>query len=159
MTRIRRSRLITLSALTLSVLMASIALGSGSAAAAGLGDYRWTHRPLLLFAATDSEPQLVETLGRIDASRCEFVGRDMVLGVVVTEGTSTLDGRILNADEAQRLWDQYGIDGNAFTALLIGKDGGEKRRVTGVPDLSAIYALIDGMPMRSREITADPSQC
>ena len=46
-----------------------------------------------------------------------------------------------------------------FSVLLIGKDGGEKLRVNEVPDLQAIYAVVDAMPMRSREMTANPSRC
>ena len=146
-------------ALMLIVLVASTALGSATAAAAELSDYRWERRPLLLFAPTDSDPRVVETLGRIEASRCDFVSRDMVVGLVLTEGNSTLDGQVINADESQRLVNQYAIGENAFSVLLIGKDGGEKLRVTEVPDLQAIYAVIDGMPMRSREMGADPSRC
>lgn len=146
-------------ALVLIVLVSSIALGSATAVADELGDYRWERRPLLVFAPTDSDPRLVEALGRIEASRCDFVSRAMVLGLVVTEGTSTLDGQVMNVDESQRLRDRYSIGENAFSVLLIGKDGGEKLRVNEVPDLSAIYDLIDGMPMRSREMAANPSRC
>ncbi|WP_232076216.1 DUF4174 domain-containing protein [Mycobacterium gallinarum] len=124
-----------------------------------LGDYRWERRPLLVFAPTDSDPRVVETLGRIEASRCDFVSRDMVLGLVVTEGNSTLDGQAINADESQRLRDRHAIGENAFSVVLIGKDGGEKLRVNEVPDLSVIFAVIDGMPMRSREMNANPSRC
>ena len=85
------------------VVCASTALGSATAAADELNDYRWERRPLLLFAPTDSDPRLVETLSRIEASRCDFVSRDMVLGLVVTEGNSTLDGRAIGADESRRL--------------------------------------------------------
>lgn len=147
------------SALLLIVLVASTALGPATAVADELGVYRWDRRPLLLFAPTDSDPRLVETLSRIEASRCDFVARDMVVGMVVTQGNSTLDGRVITADESQRLMNQYAIGRNAFIALLIGKDGGEKLRVNEVPDLPAIYALIDGMPMGSRELSADPSRC
>ena len=56
-------------------------------------------------------------------------------------------------------WDRYAIGDNAFSVLLIGKDGGEKLRVNEVPDLQTIYAVIDGMPMRSREMGADPGRC
>ena len=143
----------------LVVVMAGVALGSATAAAAGLDDYRWERRPLLVFAPTDTEPCLAETLSRIEASRCDFVNRDMVLGQVVTEGTSMLDGHVIDAEESRRLAGRFGIDGNDFAVLLIGKDGGEKQRVTDVPDLRTIFAVIDGMPMRSREVTADPSGC
>jgi hypothetical protein len=113
----------------------------------------------LLFAPTDKDPQLVETLSRIDASRCAFLERDMVIGILLTEGQSTLAGQPINAVDSQRLSERYAIGENAFTALLIGKDGGEKLRVDEVPDLSTIYAVIDGMPMRSGEMRGDSSRC
>jgi Domain of unknown function (DUF4174) len=93
MVRNRSARRFRSSALTLIVLAISAALGSANAAAAELSDYRWERRPLLLFAPTDNDPRLIETLSRIEASRCDFADRDMVIGLVVTEGKSTLDGR------------------------------------------------------------------
>lgn len=142
-----------------AVLLAGAVFGSPTALAAELSDYRWEHRPLLVFAPTDSDPRLLETLSRIEASRCEFDSRDMVLGVMVSEGTSTLDGQAIDAGAAKQLMEQYAVGPESFRVLLIGKDGGEKRRVNDVPDLGAIYALIDGMPMRGREMAADPSRC
>jgi hypothetical protein len=83
----------------------------------------------------------------------------MVIGVVLTEGNSTLDDQAIGADESRQLRNRYAIGENAFTAVLIGKDGGEKLRVDGVPDLTAIYSVIDGMPMRNREARSGPSRC
>lgn len=155
-----KTRSVRRSALVLIALVMSTAFGSATPASAdALGDYRWERRPLLLFAPTDSDPRLVETLSRIEASRCDFAGRDMVLGQLVTAGNSTIDGRVISADESRQLATQYAIGDDAFSVLLIGKDGGEKLRVNAVPDLQAIYAVVDGMPMRSREAAADPSQC
>lgn len=150
-TRIARSVLVV------SVLLAVGVLGSATASAAVLGDYLWKQRPLLLFARMANDPRLVETQQRIEASRCDFVERDMVLGRVVSEGDSTLDGQVVDTDEARRLIARYAVDENAFTAVLIGKDGGEKFRVNGVPDLDGIYAVIDGMPMRQNE--ANDGRC
>lgn len=146
-------------ALMLIVLVVSTALGSATAVAAELSDYRWERRPLLVFAPTGSDPRLVETLSRIEASRCDFVSRDMVIGLVVSEGNSTLDGQAITVEESQQLMSQYAIGENAFSVILIGKDGGEKLRRNEVPDLDEIYAVIDGMPMRSREMAADPGRC
>lgn len=143
-------------AFVLAVLFTSSTFGSATAVAAELGDYLWTSRPLLVFAPSDSDPRLVDTLNRIEASRCEVVDRDMVIGVVVTEGASSLDGQAIGADQAQRLMKQYAIDENAFTVVLVGKDGGEKLRVNEVPNLQRIYAVIDGMPMRNREASGGP---
>ena len=141
------------------ILAPGAALVPAAAAAAELGDYLWQRRPLLLFAPAQSDPRLVETVRRVEASRCEFADRDMVLGLIVTDGTSTLDGQVVDAGEVRRLSSEFGIGANTFSAVLIGKDGGEKLRINDVPDLPAIYAVIDSMPMRSAEIGADPGRC
>lgn len=140
-------------------LATSAALLPATAGAAELSDYLWQQRPLLVFAPTDSDPRLAETMRRIDASRCDFTDRDMVLGQILTEGASTLDGDVVGTGQAQRLRSEFGIGANAFSVVLIGKDGGEKWRVNDVPNLQAIYAVIDGMPMRGREMSADPGRC
>ncbi len=129
------------------------------ATAAELSDYLWQSRPLLVFAPTGNDPRLTETMRRIEASRCDFADRDMVLGRIVADGASTLDGQVVDTNAAQRLASQFGIGPNSFSVVLIGKDGGEKLRVNDVPDLQAIYAVIDGMPMRGREMGADPGRC
>ena len=159
MAKNRSARRLTLSALALIVLLAGSVPGSASAVADELGGYRWERRPLLLFAPKNSDPRLVETLSRIEASRCDFVDRDMVIGVVVADGNSTLDGQVIDADESQRLTKRFAIGEDTFSALLIGKDGFEKLRVNEVPDLQAIYAVIDGMPMRNREMRANQGEC
>lgn len=159
MVRNRRSRHFIRSALTVIVLATSAALAPAQAAAAELGDYLWERRPLLVFAPTESDPRLVETMRRIEASRCDFVDRDMVLGRIVADGTSTLNGRVIDTDQAQRLLSEFGVGASSFSVVLIGKDGGEKLRVNAIPDLPAIYAVIDGMPMRGREMSADPDRC
>ena len=129
------------------------------AAAAELSDYLWQSRPLLVFAPTGNDPRLVETMRRIEASRCDFADRDMVLGRIVADGTSTLDGNVVDTDQAQRLRSEFGIGATGFSVVLIGKDGGEKLRVNDVPELPAIYAVIDDMPMRGSEMSADPGRC
>ena len=146
-------------ALAVIFLATSAALMPARAAAAELSDYLWQRRPLLVFAPTENDPRLVETMRRIEASQCDSVDRDMVLGRIVTEGTSTLDSRVIDTNQAQRLQSAFGIGANSFSVMLIGKDGGEKLRVNAVPDLQAIYAVIDGMPMRGSEMSADPGRC
>ena len=146
-------------ALSVIFLTTSAVLMPARAAAAELSDYLWQRRPLLVFAPTENDPRLVETMRRIEASRCDFANRDMVLGRIVTEGTSTLDGHVVDTSQAQRLQSEFGIGADSFSVVLIGKDGGEKLRVNEIPDLPAIYAVIDGMPMRGSEMSADPGRC
>ena len=146
-------------ALVVILLATSAALVPAQAAAAELSDYLWQRRPLLVFAPTEGDPRLVETMRRIEATRCDFVDRDMVLGRIIADGTSTLDGQVVDTSQAQRLQSKFGIGANSLSVALIGKDGGEKLRVNEVPDLQAVYAVIDGMPMRGREMSADPGRC
>jgi len=146
-------------ALAVIFLATSAVLMPARAAAAELSDYLWQRRPLLLFAPTENDPRLVETMRRIAASRCDFEDRDMVLGRIVTDATSSLDGNLIDAEQAQRLRSAFGIGANSFSVVLIGKDGGEKLRVNDIPDLQAIYAVVDGMPMRGNEMNADPGRC
>ncbi|MEX0580215.1 MAG: DUF4174 domain-containing protein [Mycobacterium sp.] len=154
------SRQFVRSTLTVIFLVTSAAaLGQAQAMAAELSDYLWEHRPLLLFAPAESDPRLVETMRRLEASRCDFLDRDMVLGRIVTEGTSTLDGHVVDTNQAQRLMSEFGIGTDNFSVVLLGKDGSEKLRLADIPDLQAIYGVIDGMPMRARETRADPIRC
>ena len=141
------------------LVTSAAALEPAQAMAAELSDYLWQRRPLLLFAPSESDPRLIETMRRIEASQCDFVDRDMVLGRIVTEGTSTLDGNVVDRNRAQMLFSDFGIGADSFSVVLIGKDGGEKLRVADIPDLQSIYAVIDGMPMRARETGASPSRC
>jgi hypothetical protein len=141
------------------LVISAAALGPAQAMAAELSDYLWQRRPLLLFAPSESDPRLLETMRRIAASRCDFVDRDMVLGRIVSEGTSTLDGKVVDRNRAQKLFSDFGIGAESFSVVLIGKDGGEKLRVADVPEPEAFYAVIDGMPMRARETGASPSRC
>ena len=141
------------------LVISAAALGPAQATAAELSDYLWERRPLLLFAPAESDTRLVETMRRVEASRCDFADRDMVLGRIVTEGISTLGGHVVDTSQSQRLVSEFGIGPDSFTVVLIGKDGGEKLRIANVPDLQAIYAVVDGMPMRARETSANPSRC
>ena len=156
---LRNQRHFIAGALALIILAASAALMPAQAAAAELGDYLWQRRPLLVFAPTQSDPRLVETVGRIAATGCDFADRDMVLGRIVADGTSTLDGQVVDTSQAQQLFSQFGIGADSFSVVLIGKDGGEKWRVNDVPDLATVYAVVDGMPMRGREMSSDPGGC
>lgn len=99
---------------------------AAQAMAAELSDYLWQRRPLLLSGTFNSDQRLVETMRRIEASRCDFADRDMVLGRIVAEGTSTIDGDVVGIDQAQQLLSEFGIGTNSFGVVLIGKDGGEK---------------------------------
>ena len=53
---------------------------------------------------------------------------------------------------AAALRERFSIRMDAFTAVLIGKDGGEKERFLKPVHPKTLFSIIDQMPMRRREV-------
>ena len=117
-----------------------------------LRELRWESRVLLVFATSMTDAKVAEMQAIADASREELVDRDLLFGWVLSDEESRLDGEPVSPEYAERLRDRAGFDADDFGVVLVGKDGGIKARYDGVPDLDAVFALIDGMPMRRREM-------
>lgn len=116
-----------------------------------LADLRWVHRPLLLFAPAPSDRELAAQRAALRGLDAELNDREMVL-IVVEGAQGALDGRPLSPAAVQRLRARFRPQAGRLTAILVGKDGGEKlRRVGGVsPD--EVFRVIDAMPMRQSEM-------
>ncbi|MEL6481113.1 MAG: DUF4174 domain-containing protein [Pseudomonadota bacterium] len=102
---------------------------------AGLSAYRWEARPILIFAE-ENDPRLAEQIAEFRAAAEELRERDNV--VIVGTGDDTALARRFRPE--------------GFTVILVGKDGGEKLRTSRVVRAKELNLLIDGMPMRQREI-------
>ena len=53
------------------------------------------------------------------------------------------------AEDARK---RFGIGGETFAVVLVGKDGGEKFRSTEPVEPEDLFDRIDAMPMRRREV-------
>ncbi|MCE7065136.1 DUF4174 domain-containing protein [Dyadobacter sp. CY326] len=52
-----------------------------------------------------------------------------------------------------REWRKWKIDSsNAFTFILVGRDGGEKLRSSDIVTSAKLFGTIDAMPMRKQEV-------
>ncbi len=91
-------------------------------------------RKLLLFGK--DKPYYQKQLALLAQDSAGIAERDLIVVMV----------------EDKQLFESYKLGENEFTLLLIGKDGGEKMRSTKPVKLEAIFALIDSMPMRQREM-------
>ena len=137
---------------------------AGSAAAAPPADAdplaaeRWKTRPLVVVAPSPGDPvlQAVLAAARSDEGRRAFAARDMVLFTVVgTQGQR--DGRDLSPRETQALLRALELPpSDKGVLVLVGKDGGSKLAQRDPVDLRAVYAEIDGMPMRQNEVKRSP---
>ena len=130
-----------------------------TANASPLSDYRWQQRPLLVFSPDADDVRLHETMQALSTRQCELSDRLMNIIVILGTGQSTQYGQPLLPQHAVQLRKRFGLSSSDFAVLLIGKDGHEKYRAESAPELSQIFALVDGMPMRIEEMNANPVDC
>ena len=89
-----------------------------------MGALRWKKRPLLLVGADERDPILRQQLDAVESAREGFDERDMVLIVVLGEGTSRIEGRPLGLEDAEHLRASFAIGKDEFALRVVGKDGG-----------------------------------
>lgn len=118
-----------------------------------LSPYRWENRLILLFFPTDADKELETLQKEINKERAELEDRDLLICQLVEKGKSHIGDQVLAPASVQALRKKYRVQEKEATLILIGKDGGEKRRQIGSEiDLKALFPLIDGMPMRRQEM-------
>jgi NADH dehydrogenase [ubiquinone] 1 alpha subcomplex assembly factor 1 len=123
----------------------------------GWGSFRSGRRPLVVFAADANDARLKRQLEVARVAQGGFEDREISVVVVLGEGESSAGARPLTAADAASLRARYLRDAAAskdgFAVLLIGKDGGVKRASAEPLSASALFAQIDEMPMRIREVS------
>jgi len=119
----------------------SILLAAALAASPTLAQMRWERRVLILAAPSPQDPALAEQrriLGNWTEKRDE---RDLTIVEVIGD-------RVRGAgDTAPSLRRKFRLPAT-FTAILIGKDGGEKLRSAKPFPTAVLEQTIDAMPMR-----------
>ena len=119
-----------------------------------------THRVLLVFAPSDHDPRYLQQMQMLDHHGAEMQERDLVLLPVVTESGPQITPETLRVIHGPGLSDQeqllarqrFHVAPEAFAAILLGKDGGEKLRVTVPLSIDRLNRTIDAMPMRRDEM-------
>lgn len=101
------------------------------------------NRHLLLFAADPTDPDLVFVRRDLDRNREAVAERHLAIHVFIGDGGD---------EDAAAARTRYRLDPGAFCMILVGKDGGEKRRDHQAVPVEEIFALVDSMPMRRREM-------
>lgn len=115
---------------------------------------RWKHRPLVVIANSNNDPMLqsIYQLLKDPAIQADFDDRAMVLYALTPE-KATRNGEDIEPTEAQAILNTFQqTQPYKPTAYLVGLDGGIKLRQQHRIDLQEIFTLIDGMPMRQREL-------
>ncbi len=133
-----------------AALLAMSACDASDASAAS-SSYRWSKRPLFIFAGGVSDKALADQRRIVSGSRNGFSDRDMVVVYVVGDSVSAeLGGK--PGQSAQALRARYGVGKSEFKAVLVGKDGGAKLSSGKPLTASTLFGTIDAMPMRQDEM-------
>ena len=103
-----------------------------------LDEYIWTNRPVLLFAPSERDEAYRLQMDTLTTDKSGLVERDIV---VLSD---------VSAPGRSQFREALQIDG--FEIFLIGIDGGVKLRSKTPISVEELYAVIDAMPMRRREM-------
>ena len=120
-------------------------------AAGPLDAHRRQNRLIVIFADQDTEKAMERQHQMLLASRRGLRDRHLVI-VTVDQDVVTFDGLISQSVRGRELRDVLNVAATGFSILLIGKDGGVKMRSREPATLESLFALIDAMPMRQREM-------
>ncbi len=115
------------------------------------------HRPLLVFMASGADPRYIAQLNMLDGAAAGMTERDMLLVPVFADAESRLPtvqapAALLPRSEQAALRTRFGVGREEFRVVLIGKDGGEKFASETPVSAASLFAQIDAMPMRRREL-------
>lgn len=113
--------------------------------------YQWKNRLLLLFAPSSESATFKKQYDHLTNKQEEVTERDLLIFQLFLLG-GQYDNGILTKEESQKLYKRYEVPRDAFTLLLIGKDGGLKLRRSEFTEVNDIFNLIDSMPMRQAEM-------
>ena len=116
-----------------------------------LNKYRWHKRLLLLFAPHQQQGSYLEQKQHLIIREAVLQERDLLVFDIFLEVGHGQDSK-LSGQAVRSLRECYGIADDAFTLLLIGKDGTVKRREDAAMSLDILFAQIDSMPMRQQEM-------
>ena len=134
-------------------LLAAALTWAGAAAAYDLGQHQWRDRLLLLVAPSPDDPAAVAQR-RWRAQRAAAVeDRDLEI-VRLYRDHGYVGERSLDAAAVAALRQRLELPADARLLILVGKDGGVKRRAPLDTDAAELFRQIDGMPMRQAEIRA-----
>lgn len=114
--------------------------------------HRGEHRLFLIFTPSPKDGGFVRQGYLLSGSEGGFAERDLLRGDLFEDGTGSFGGTTISTRAATEARERFGVEPGTFAALLVGKDGTVKHRSAEPVAPGVIFALIDAMPMRRREM-------
>ena len=131
----------------LAVPLFSALLGS----AQDLSKHRWENRLILILTDDENNSTFQSQLAEFRKDLTGLNERKIIIYQVMPgeHKTGLNDGNKIKSD---RLYNDYKKTDAGFEVVLLGLDGGVKIQQNELLSLEKLYAVIDVMPMRRREI-------
>lgn len=115
-----------------------------------LENYRWQNRLLLIFAPDTTDSDYRRQRAWLEEQ--ELRDRDLLVFYFFDQDPGYLANKLIPVEAAAVAQEQFEIDPEQFAVILIGKDGGVNLRSDQPTAPIDLFALIDAMPMRQREM-------
>ena len=135
-----------------NILLFSLMIGPFMLNAQTLDKHRWQDRIILLFAPGEKDATLLRQLSLLTTQKAEVTDRDLVIYQFFPNSATGPDGKRMPASQSLAFFQRYDVRPDTFTLILVGKDGGEKKRANELVALEDLFGLIDRMPMRRAEM-------
>jgi len=120
--------------------------------AQNLSTHQWKNRLILILVNDDAQAELQAQLTEFRHHSAGMKERKLVVYQVQANqfkrGLST-DNECITSN---KLYKNYKSDDSPFEVILIGLDGGIKLTQNDMLTCEKLFAIIDGMPMRRREL-------
>ncbi|MGF1543870.1 MAG: DUF4174 domain-containing protein [Parvularculaceae bacterium] len=130
-------------------------LAASPARADDLIELQWRRRIVLVFAPTPEDTRLIDQRAIFRNALAGFEERDAV-GFELSDGVvRSMPDRSPSGFAPAGVRRVARARARGFEVVLVGKDGGVKRRWDAPVPAAAVFAAIDAMPMRQREIAEE----
>lgn len=131
---------------------AKIDMKNTASVAALMEDYQWQNRVFLIFAPDSDNVSLAEQTANLSGMGAGLRARELVVWQLVNDIPPSVNNEIYTGLSSQSFYDYFSVKDAEFTVILLGKDGTTKLRQTQPVTSNRLFALIDAMPMRQREM-------
>lgn len=130
----------------------TISTEPSSVPSADLDAFHWRNRVVLSFVSEkDRQSAREQREYRRNALR-EWRDRDLVLVEVGPQAKVSINQEPRDDLDATALRERFAAPTDRYFAVLVGKDGFEKLRASEAISNDVLFATIDAMPMRRREM-------
>ena len=139
------------------IVFAISMFGALMGSAQDLSKHRWENRLILLLTEDENNSTFQSQLAEFRKDLTGLNERRLIIYQVMPGEFKTG----LNGDDkikSDRLYNDYKKTDSGFEVVLLGLDGGIKLQQGELLQLERLYAIIDAMPMRRREIEGGKQQ-